>query len=359
MTKFSHAALYTALLLLLNFDTFAHESEPAQVQSAAIAVTITSAEVTDLEVWESSIGQLESIVAPQISSEIPGRITRIDVDIGDQVSIGQVLAEIDDVDFELAKSIAGDNVRRLQALVNAQQSKVIRNKELVKKNSANQQVLDDVYAQYQALRAELASAHVRAQLAERNLQRTRILSPIDGHVDSKCISTGDYVAIGTLLFSLKDSASFHARLPYPESLLSKMHAGLPVVLTSPTDPNNIVTTVVTEVRPSITLGSRSTQVIVLAKNPGTWQAGATVTGRVQIDTHKNTVVLPETSVVYRPVGVVVYIVNGDTVTQRIVTTGLRQNGRTEILTGLSGGESVVVDGAGFLTDGARIKVKFQ
>ena len=65
--------------------------------------------------------------------------------------------------------------------------------------------------------------------------------------------------------------------------------------------------------------------------------------------------VPEQSVV-RPAGKVVYVVEDGKVAQRIVQTGYRQGGLIEITAGLAGGETVAVDGAGFLTNNANVAV---
>jgi membrane fusion protein (multidrug efflux system) len=61
--------------------------------------------------------------------------------------------------------------------------------------------------------------------------------------------------------------------------------------------------------------------------------------------------------VLRPAGEVVYVVRNNVANQAIVKTGLRQNGLIEILEGLSANDSIVVDGAGFLTDKADVSVQ--
>jgi multidrug efflux pump subunit AcrA (membrane-fusion protein) len=66
--------------------------------------------------------------------------------------------------------------------------------------------------------------------------------------------------------------------------------------------------------------------------------------------------VPEQSLVLRPAGEVVYLVRGNKAYQAIVKTGVRQNGLVEILQGLNENDAVVVDGAGFLTDQALIKL---
>jgi len=72
--------------------------------------------------------------------------------------------------------------------------------------------------------------------------------------------------------------------------------------------------------------------------------------------HHDAVMVPDLSVVLRPAGDVVYVVQGDKVAQRVVQVGAKQNGMVEILGGLNKGESVVVDGASFLTDQALVTV---
>jgi len=66
--------------------------------------------------------------------------------------------------------------------------------------------------------------------------------------------------------------------------------------------------------------------------------------------------VPEQSLVLRPAGEVVYVVRNNIAYQAIVKTGLRQNGMIEILSGLKPEDTVVVDGAGFLTDEAPVEI---
>jgi hypothetical protein len=64
--------------------------------------------------------------------------------------------------------------------------------------------------------------------------------------------------------------------------------------------------------------------------------------------------VPEQAVVLRPAGTVVYIVENQRVRQRVVQTGLKQEGLQEIVKGLEPGEVIATDGAGFLSDGAAV-----
>jgi len=279
------------------------------------------------------------------------------VDVGARIHKGEVLATIDPGDYELAERLARADIRRLAALIRGQRLKVRRLQALVRKRSANQSALDDAEARLDALQAEHLAAQVRLQQAQRNLARTRITSPIDGRVDATQVSMGDYVKPGTPLMRIGNLHWLKARLPYPETLLPRLHAGLPVRLTSPSAPGIRVTGRVSHVRPSITFGSRAVQVIVNVENPGPWQPGASVTGEVRVALHKGAVVVPEASVVRRPAGTVLYLIEGGHAHQRRVRTGVTRDGQVEIRSGLAAGETVAVDGAGFLTDGAAVEVR--
>ena len=91
-------------------------------------------------------------------------------------------------------------------------------------------------------------------------------------------------------------------------------------------------------------------------NPGSWRPGASVNGTVIIAEHPGAVTVPEQSVVRRPAGEVVYVIEQGRARQRVVRTGQRKEGRIEILEGVTVGDILAVDGAGFLTDGARVQV---
>ena len=66
--------------------------------------------------------------------------------------------------------------------------------------------------------------------------------------------------------------------------------------------------------------------------------------------------VPNISIVRRPAGQLVYVINGDKAEARLVETGHNEGGLVEIVSGLDGTETIATDGAAFLTDGAIVKV---
>jgi hypothetical protein len=113
-----------------------------------------------------------------------------------------------------------------------------------------------------------------------------------------------------------------------------------------------------EIRPTVGTTNRALDAIVKFDNDGTFRGGGSVNAKIVLAVRENALTVPEQSVVLRPAGKVVYVVTEQdgrlTAQQRVVETGIRQEGFYEILKGLAPGDRVAVDGAGFLSNGAVV-----
>jgi RND family efflux transporter MFP subunit len=331
--------------------------EAAPTGPRAVPIRAAVAQASDILVFEQSLGRIEAQRIPDLAAETAGQVRAIAVDAGATIQAGAVLAEIDDEAQRLAVESAEATVARLQVLLDNQNRTVERLSRLSAEQSVAESMLDDAVAQSRALRAQVAEASARARESRRALAKTRVLSPIDGVVQARHVSVGDFVSPGQPLFALVASDTLRAYLPFPETLANRIRPGQPVQLTLPIDESAQVDAAVTELRPMVGTGSSAIEAIVDFPNPGGWNAGASVRGRVTVESRPGGVTVPETSVVQRPAGDVVYVIEGETVRQQPVTAGVRQDGQVEIRDGLAPGATIATDGAGFLTDGARVRVQ--
>jgi len=149
--------------------------------------------------------------------------------------------------------------------------------------------------------------------------------------------------------------TFYVRLPFPEHVANRLKIGQTVTLSSFSDPNQTVPGKIREIRPALDSTTLSREVIVAAS--GGWRPAGSIRGEVVLGVRKHALVVPEQAVVLRPAGGVVYVAEGETVKERVVQQGVQRGGEIEIVSGLNAGESIVVDGAAQLTDGAKIKVR--
>jgi membrane fusion protein (multidrug efflux system) len=234
---------------------------------------------------------------------------------------------------------------------------VERQQKLVAQGFISKNAADDALAQRNALREQLAAAKARADATGRSLTKSRVLAPIDGEIESQVVASGDYVKVGDPLFTLVGMSRMRAHLLFPESAANRIRPGLPVRLESPAAPGKLIETRIEEIKPTVNAGNRALDAIVRFDAEGrAFRGGGSVNARVVIGVKRDALMVPEQSIVLRPAGKVVYVVKNERVTQRIVETGLRQDGLQEIVKGLSPGELIANDGAGFLSDGAAVTI---
>ena len=352
--------LLIALLSTALLGCGAKKSDPDQAEGKKngpkpTLVSVTHVKKQAVDITEQSVGSLEGLTNPTVSSEVAAKVIRIHVNTGQAVKQGQLIATLDATDLSLQALEAQAEVARIEALLANQNKIVERNQVLVSKKFISQNALDNDSSQQAALKEQLAGAKARLDSVKHNSSKTKVYAPAAGKIEKKLIDDGEFLRVGDPIVLIVSSQLLRAHLPFPEQIGAKLKPGLKVRLSTPTSSQS-VDAVIHELKPMITEGSRSVDVIADVTNAPGWQAGASVDGTVVLGTQADSLMVPEQSVVLRPAGEVVYLARGNKAYQAIVKTGVRQNGLVEILQGLNENDAVVVDGAGFLTDQALIKL---
>ncbi len=356
MKKF-RARPWVSLTFILALYGCGSKNELPKKTSAGITVTTARAETRDIKLVEKTMGEVDSPSSPQVSSEISGRITEVYFNLGDPVKAGQVMVKLDPTDLGSNRSSAEADVQRLEALVTNQKKVVERNRELLAQNFISPLRVEELESQLSALEQQLRSARAQGDIARRNVGKSSVFAPATGRIEQKQVSKGDYVTPGKLLFQIATSELLRVRLPFPETVAAKIQPGQKVTLISPLSPDKPMEAKVEEIRALVGTSNRSIEAIIKFRNPGDWRAGASVNGEVIVGERNGATTVPAVSVVLRPSGKVVYVVNDGKAEQRVVDVGVRQDGYVEILSGVKSGETVVLDGAGFLTDKASLVVQ--
>ena len=205
--------------------------------------------------------------------------------------------------------------------------------------------------------ASMSANFITTYCVTKALQKSVIKSKIQGIVQERSISKGNFVSIGTPLFTIVDNSNLLILANYPQFFSSILKKNQPVVVDIGED--RIINTKIKEIKPIVDSDTRSLQIIVsLPNNSYKLKPGETVNVSVVTQRKTNVIVVKEEAVVLRASGKVVYVINPDnTVDERPITTGISQNGVVEVKDGLEIGESIVVDGSGFLSDNAVISIR--
>ncbi|MDE7081845.1 MAG: efflux RND transporter periplasmic adaptor subunit [Muribaculaceae bacterium] len=327
------------------------ESETAATeQDEAINVKTATVEERDVANIVTLTASVEADKINNISSNSPNRIKQILVDEGMAVSKGQTLVVLDDVNttsYQLQVDNAKANLRNVETDYN-------RAVELLNIGGGTRQQVDMMELQLVNARNTLASA----ERALRNVQENTVLTaPVSGVVTARNYDPGDMTASLPIL-TIGTVNPVKAVVNVNESDFSKVHTGMPAILTLQAYPDEEFTGKVTLVAPTVDAASRTFGVEVTLPNPsGRILPG--MFGRIQLDLGSARTAVVSDKAVEKQRGsgnYFVYVVKDGKAIWTQVELGRRLGDSYQILSGIEPGEQVVVSQKSKLNSGAPVKV---
>lgn len=315
--------------------------EEGAVEAAGPVVPVVVAGVSVQPLWdeEEVVGNVEAAQRAVLSAKVTGVIDAIRVAPGARVERGAVLATID------AREIKA----RLDSAVAAQdqaQKDFARIERLLQSGSSTRQEFDAVNTRLRTADAGLVEARTM-------LQYTEITAPFDGVVTRKLVEVGDLATPGKPLLEMENSSLLRFECEIPEALIDRVTMGSELPVRVDAAGAELVGKV-SEIAPSASAGSRT--FLVKLDLPAAEKLRAGQFGRVRVPVRERPALLvAEGAVVRRGQIESVFVVEGGTARLRLVKTGRKMDGQVEVLSGLAGGESVVVREAHLLTDGAAVE----
>jgi multidrug efflux system membrane fusion protein len=332
-------------------------------------VAVEAAGKGDIGINLNALGTVTSLATVTVRTQISGYLIKIDFKEGQEVKKGDLLAEIDPRPYEAALAQASGNLTRDQALLKGAKVDLTRYQGLAAQNAVPHQTLDTqvaLVAQYQGT-VEADTAAVKA--AQVNLQYCHIVSPIDGRVGLRQVDQGNYVTPGDtnglVVITQLDPISVLFTVPEDnlQAIAKRLQAGasLPTTAFDRSDSHKIADGALQTFDSQIDPTTGTIKLRALFPNPArTLYPNQFVNVRLLVDVHGNVVVMPTAGVQRGVPGTFVYLVNPDsTVSVRKVSLGVTDGERVEVLSGLSPGDRVVIDGADKLRDGAKVAVRAE
>jgi len=333
----------------------AEAEQTGQMVPSAVTVTHMPVAWHPIEETELAIASIHAARAPQLGAEVDGVLLRLTADEGSRVRRNDLLAIIDDGEHQLTHRRAQAELHLIQVQIEQKRREIARLERLHEGGSTSQLTLEEAESGLATLELELVIAEADFEHAEGQLARTRVLAPYEGVIASRLASEGDHVSAGAILFELTDHSSLQIRVPLPETLLDRLTEGQLVRFWQEGQENAQVLATIDRITPNIDDSSRALTIISYVEDvPDTWRAGGNLRAEVVLEA-RDALILPPEAVVRRPSGQVVYVLEDHVVRARHVETGLRHRDWVEIRSGLVAGDAVVLDGAGFLTDGAIVQ----
>ena len=316
-------------------------SKKAETAAAPVAdPTVSVAQVFVREVPQEAVytTTVQAYVKNNIAPQMAGRITKINVEIGDFVKEGQVLAEI-------------DKAQLLQAQLQLQNQEVElqRLKALYEEGGLSQSDYDAIQLQYNVLKTQVDNL----------LENTTLRSPINGVVSARNYDVGDMYAMSMPLFTVEQIVPVKLLIGVSETDYSKVKLGDSVTVTADAIPDKTFYGKISRIYPTVDPATRTFTVEVKIDNTyKTLRPGMFARATINFGSNNN-VVIPDVAVVKQQGSGerFVYVLNGDsTVTYKKVVLGRRMGAEYEVLEGLQDGDRIVVGGQIRLKDGVKVIV---
>jgi len=309
---------------------------PVAEELPTVAVTKVFAKKVPQEATYTST--VQAYVKNNIVPQTAGRITKVNVEVGDKVKKGQVLAEIDKVQLQQA-----------QLQLHNAEVELSRLKALYEAGGLSKSDLDAVELQYNVAKTQVDNL----------IENTTLLSPIDGVITARNYDAGDMYSMSAPIFTVEQIKPVKLLVAVSESDYSKVKKGDRVTIKAEAFPDLTFDGRVERIYPTVDPSTRTFNVeVVVPNNYSTLRPGMFVRVTVNFGTN-NSVVIPDVAVVKQQGSGerFVYILNSDgTVSYQKVELGRRMGTEYEVLSGLNDGATVVTGGQIRLKDGIKVSV---
>jgi membrane fusion protein (multidrug efflux system) len=274
-------------------------------------------------------------------SQSPGVITALYVKPGQHVNKGQVLVQLDN-------SVLNQNIAQAQTQVDLNRTLFAR-----QKNLWDQKIGTEV----QFLQAQTALQSSIKQVASLKQQADmyRITSPINGTVDQMDLKLGQIISPGANGIRIVNADILKVKADVPESYSGTVNQGDNVKVVVP-DANDSLTTKVTFAAKVIDPASRSFGIEIKLPSRKTLRPNMTAIIKIADYSKNNALAVPINAIQRSEAGDYVFLDQNGTAKKKTVTVGATYGGQSEILSGLSAGDQLVIQGASDIEDGDKLKV---
>lgn len=331
LKKIFPAFLAVAMLAACNGKE-EQKTASTEVEKPVVKVlTVVKEAVPQLKEYTATV---EANKINNIASSMPSRIKRIRVEVGDRVSAGQVVAELDDA-----------NLAQMKLRLNNLQIDLDRTRELYNIGGGTKQQLDQIETEYNALKRQYDNL----------VENTRLISPISGVVTARNYDNGDMPVAGPIV-TIQQILPVKIIINVNEQDFTKIRKGMEVDVKLDVYGDENFKGTVSLIYPTIDPRTRTFPVEVkVANKDGRIRPGMFARVQTNFGTN-NRVVVPDRAIVKQTGSGerFVYVYKDGKVTFQNVELGQRLGDRYELISGVETNSQVVISGQNAVTNGQEV-----
>jgi len=360
-----------ALLALLIWAIYPSKQNNRRglINQGAQPVGIAKAIGGDINVTLNALGTVTPLATATVRPQVGGMLVKLNFTEGQMVQAGDTLAQIDPRPYQAALNQArGQLAKDAATLANAKVD-LTRYQSLLAQNAISQQQVATQAALVQSTEGVVVADQANVETARINLGYTNITSPVPGRAGIHLVDIGNIVQAGqsTGIVVVTQLQPMSVLFTIPEdnvhAVLERVNSGatLPVDAWDRSQAVKITSGTLSAVDTVVdpTTGSVKLRALFDNKDSKLFPAQF-VNIKLLVDTLHNQTVVPVAAIQRGADGNFVFVVTPDkTVNQRSVKTGVQDGDNIQILSGVKPGDTVVVDGADRLRDGADVEIPNQ
>jgi multidrug efflux system membrane fusion protein len=338
---------------------------PVRPPNPPVPVVVAAATTQDVPIMLSGIGTVQAFNTVNVKSRVDGEITRVLFTEGQDVTAGDPLAIIDPRSLQAQLAQAKATLAKDQATLEGAVLDLHRYEDLVLKNFASRQQVDQQRATVDQTRAQILNDQAQIDYAATQLDFTTIRAPLSGRCGIRQIDQGNFVhgADNIVIVTITQLRPISVIFSLPAIAVEQSHLTLgqvhvPVIAYAADDTTRLDEGVVDLVDNTVdaTTGTIKLKASFPNKELHLWP-GNFVNGRLVVDVRRDGVTVPVAALRHGPRGDFVWIARADgTAISKGVTSGQVSDGRVLIERGLERGARVVTEGHFRLEDNSRIEI---
>jgi len=336
------------------------------INQGAQPVGVAQAVSGDINVTLNGLGTVTPWATATVRPQVGGMLVKLNFTEGQMVKAGDTLAQIDPRPYQAALDQARGQLAKDSATLANAKVDLARYQALLAQNATSQQIVATQAALVQSTEGVVVADQANVETARINLGYTNIVSPVPGRAGIHLVDIGNIVQAGqttgivvvtqlqpmSVLFTIPED-SVHA-------VLERVNSGatLPADAWDRSQTTKITSGTLSAVDTVVdpTTGSVKLRALFDNKDNKLFPAQF-VNIRLLVNTLHNQTVIPVAAIQRGADGSFVFVVTPDkTVNQRNVKTGVQDGDKIQVLSGLKAGDTVVVDGADRLRDGADVEI---
>ncbi|MFT5788232.1 MAG: membrane fusion protein (multidrug efflux system) [Shewanella sp.] len=343
MEALNNKKIILPILLAALLSACGAEEEVKEEEKYAVPVETTTVLQGDVSSFYSTTATLEAPEEAKVVTRVAGLIQSINVEEGDRVAKGQLLAVIDSKrqKFDLDRSQA--EVEIIEQELN--RLKKINNKQFFSADSMAK------------LEYNLQAAVAKRDLAALYVQESMIRSPIEGVVATRFVKSGNMAKEFDELFYIVNQDELYGIVHLPEQQLQHLRLGQDAQIFANKHTQETTHATVLRISPIVDAQSGTFKVTLSVPNQkATLKAGMFTRVELRYDTHNDVITVPYNALVNQDNEFALYVIDGTNASRRTVTLGYREADTVEVVAGIEPGEQIVIRGHQNLKDQSLIEV---